>query len=326
MEEKLKNLKHSLNKSVFNKYRFSEKNKNIILKSVQESQTKEVTSRGITNPFRRISIVFIIIISLFIGLISINPGVATLFKSTKLERPIDEDYLIYDNYYYLPTSKQIDQNEIGEKLGEVKRLGYSNYLKEGDSGDGSNFYIGESYYKINSSPNLEYIAIELLDNTMKEEKGQVTGFEILKRDKPVENNEQQNIYGAKNDIDEVNIAIENIKKQIPVTFELQSENFRPTLVSLDNDGENYKVTLYYEHIKNKDSILFIEQYDESYNDLPKYYNDHIINNFKTNSIDWNEYEDGLFIGKNESIILRVNGQNMSPHEIREYLTLLKTKE
>lgn len=322
MEKKLRNLKHSMDSSVFSDKKFTKKSQFRVIEIIREKERGNNSFRNSRKSLKFGSLAFAVITCFILGIVFALPGVATLFESSKFERPADENYLIVDGYYYIPINKSIEKSSLADKLGEVKRIGYRNKLKEGDTGDGSNFYIGESYYKIKDNPDLENIAIEVFDPKVKEGKGEVIRYDVLKREKPIENINEQNILGAKNDPEEVKIALNNIKEKVPFTHELQTDNLNPTLVSLDNDGEHYKITLYYQSVGNNNSTLFIKQYQSGFNEESPNQSK-TVKSFEVNGITWSEYEDGTFKGIKDNIIFEIKGQEMSADEVKSYLPLFK---
>jgi hypothetical protein len=322
VEKKLQNLKHSMDNSIFSEKRFTEKNQLRVIEAIREKDGRNNSFWNMRKSLKFGSLAFTVLTCFILSIVFALPGVATLFESSKLERPADENYLIVDGYYYVPTNESIEESSLSDKLGEVTRNGYWNKLKEGDTGDGSNYHVGEGYYKINNYPNLEYIAIEVFDPKVKEGKGAVIRYDVLKREKPIEQINDQNILGAKNDPEEVKIALNNIKEKVPFTHELQTDKLNPTLVSLDNDGEHYKITLYYQSVGNKNSTLFIKQYQSGFKEESPNQSK-TAKSFEVNGINWSEYEDGTFKGVKDNIIFEIKGQEMSADEVKSYLPLFK---
>lgn len=318
MEKKLQDLKHIMDNSIFSEKRFTEKNQLRVIEAITAKDGRNNSFGNSRKLLKFVSLAITVLTCFIIGIVYALPGVATLFESSKLVRPADENYLIVNGYYYIPTNKSIEKSSLADKLGEVKRIGYRNQLKEGDTGDGTNYYVGESYYKINSYPNQEYIAIEIFDPKVKEGKGEVIRYDVLKREKPIEQINEQNISGAKNDPEEVKIALNNIKENVPFIHELQTDKLNPTLVSVENDGEHFKITLYYQSVGNKNSTLFIKQYQSGfYEELPD--QSKVTNSFEVNGITWSEYENGTFKGIKDNIIFEIKGQEMSADEVKSYL-------
>jgi uncharacterized protein YpmB len=280
---------------------------------------------------KRMAIVFAPIMAglLAIILFAMPQGIANLLRSENIQHT-NSEYLIHDGYYYVPTSKEVKKSELEDELGEVARIGGWTFLKEGDT---PLYTTGTKYYSINGIPKENEIAIEIWGGTKQEPK--IVTYQVLERTEPLEKVNERMVLGGKADEKEVKVALKNIREYIPFFHELTSDDLKPYMVELNNDGEHYFVLTHYvpeKHRQGKNSkIIFMRQYetgykvnqtgDFSHNQQEK------ISTFEVHGVQWEEYKsitkETYFKGKKEGVIFELSSQEFTSEEVKKYLETLK---
>lgn len=265
---------------------------------------------------------FLIVMSF---LYDIPMGITNLFKGEDVEH-IYSDYLIHNNYYYIPTQETLTSIDLNEEIGTVKRIGNWVYLKEGDT---QLFIPGTKYYSIKGTPDSEKIAAEIWGGTKQEPK--IVGYQVLERKEALEKINENMIGSAKGDKKEIEIALININKHVPFFHLLKSLELEPVLVELDNDGNHFAVLTHYapaENSENNTKFIFVTQYNKGYKNHSNNFEDFKHNaskplsNFTVNGIKWTQYESeqsSYFKGVRNGVIFEVSSQVFTPEEVKGYL-------
>lgn len=68
------------------------------------------------------------------------------------------NYLYINNQYYFVSNAPVEQDELLEQIGEVKRYRGISIFKINYNGDSNSLPVGAKIYSINSSPNCKEIA------------------------------------------------------------------------------------------------------------------------------------------------------------------------
>jgi small nuclear ribonucleoprotein (snRNP)-like protein len=365
IEDKLKHLRKSMDKSVFSDTTFESSEKAKIL--------NELNRRERNGRFNLNSILsFAVCTFLFIGIgvfvfnqvneeeTNQTQGNTSLDISDGLVQDTDEKndnlgtkevepsypYIVLDGYYYKKTNEVVSSDEIGEKIGEVKRIGDWAIKKSGDS----NEIPPGPIYSVNGK--IDYIAGKGV--IYKEGKNQAA-YIAFKKEEPVEQPEKDSILSSKGDLEEVQIALKNIKEKIGVLYSFVGLDNRVSLNAANYSPENGPgVDLVFnvpeadkaddDHII--DGMLFIRGYKK--NTLPsnsrflqqdewkrikngntlikqkvEFVPPTLIETFKINGITWGYYEDNI----HNDFILRGEVNNIY-YEVttQGYFTFERLKE
>lgn len=225
MEDKLKHLRNSMDKTVFSDTTFESSEKAKIL--------RELNRRERINRFNLNSILsFAVCTFLFIGIgvFAFNEvytketnqmqGNTSLDINNEDGLMQDKDekndtlgtkevepsypYIVLDGYYYKKTNEVVQSDELGEKIAEVKRIGDWAIKKSGDSNEISPGPI----YSVDGK--IDYIAGKGV--IYKEGKNQAA-YIAFKKEEPVEQPGNDSILSSKGDSEEVHIAFQNIKEK-----------------------------------------------------------------------------------------------------------------
>ncbi|AEI40775.1 hypothetical protein [Paenibacillus mucilaginosus] len=167
-------------------------------------------------------------------------------------------YVVMDGYYYRVTGETVDDAVIGKVIGEIKRVGDWEIKRSGDS----NEYPPGPLYSIQEKDTKEVIAYRLPKK--KGDPGPYR-YSVLERSEQVEQHDPKQIMGAKNDPEEVGIALQNIRKAVPYLYEFDS-NLKSAVVNQAGYSSNTGVTLYYRVSEADDKeiqgFLFIFEYPQ----------------------------------------------------------------
>ncbi|PGM94717.1 hypothetical protein [Bacillus cereus] len=258
----------------------------------------------------------------------ITDTIAGLFETEQVEH-LYHKYLIYDNYYYVLTEDVVEKKDIGNELGEVKRSGEWAYLDEGDS---DIFIPGIKYYEIKGEKN------KIVAQIKKDNRGPLE-YQVLKKEKPIEEVDEKNIYGAKNDLKGVQKSIENVRQVVPFLYEITDEELKIDFVKLANDKKHYYVKLMYGPYTNNPKhpkIIFVRQYEKNY--VNQYASDMSldgdfwfdkkdrVNQFNINNMEWIEYRSkrekeyvSVFHAEKNNVIYEVSAQLYMAEEVEKFL-------
>jgi hypothetical protein len=267
-------------------------------------------------------------ICLFLFMVfDIPQGIANLFKSEEISHTYS-DYLVHDGYYYIPTENKVDKKELGQQLGEVTRIGGGTYLQEGDT----QLYIpGTKYYSIIGTPETEKIAVELWGGTKQEPK--IVGYEVLERKEALEEIDNSKVFGGKGDEKEVNMALANIREHVPFLHEFKSKDLKPSMVSLENDGQHYSVLTYYipsDYEGENSKVIYFFQYEKGYKNTQgtgdfNHDSSKALLSFTLNGVNWTQYQstmDSYFKGEKDNVIFEVSSQNYTSNEVKKFIESL----
>jgi hypothetical protein len=202
-------------------------------------------------------------------------------------------YVVFDGYYYEKTGDSVDDGLITEKVGEVKRIGDWEIVRDGDS----NEIAPGPLFAVKGRKADEYIAGKGVIYENGENKA---AYLLFKRSVPVAAPDKTKIFNAKNDPEEVSIALKNAREASGGFYELLKEGIEPTLVSY-SDRPGKQVMLYYRFMKSEDEVIFINQFynDRKNSEYPssRFSKDNrskepkVIEDFTIGKINWTKYQD-----------------------------------
>lgn len=168
-------------------------------------------------------------------------------------------YVVFDGYYYRMVA-EVEQAKLGSQIGEVKRIGEWEIIKDGDS----NTVTGPIYSIINKSPE-EAIATKLWSNR--------DVYVLFERKEIVEQPDITKIYTTKNDPEEVQIAIQNVREKSSALYEFK-DNERLELISVSFDPNHSSTVSLSYRVPEVDTtvqgFLSVMQYPK--NKVPKHQN------------------------------------------------------
>lgn len=133
-------------------------------------------------------------------------------------------FIVFDGHFYKKGS-QVDQLKIGSKIGEVKRVGNWEIVKNGDSNE---VPPGPIYSVIDRSPK-EVIAAKQWSNK--------DVYVVFEKKGPIIQPDKSTIFSAKNDHKEVQIAIQNVREKSSALYEFK-DNDRLELSSVSFDPKH----------------------------------------------------------------------------------------
>jgi hypothetical protein len=242
-------------------------------------------------------------------------------------------YVVWDGYYYKATGEAIDLSDIGDKIAEIKRNGNWAIKRSGDT----NEFPADSIYAIKETDVKEKIAVRI--SVGKEDSGPY-GYVILRRTDKVEQPDPKTILGAKNDPEEVAIALNNFRELVPFLYEFQGieQRAQVTLASYSKDfGPG--AMLYYrvpeaDTVENGQDIqgfIFILEYKKgSEKNVPQLgvrpQSLQPTKTFEMNGIAWNYYDVDhiLLLGEKDGIYYEIHTQgNFTYDELIELLKYFK---
>lgn len=215
-------------------------------------------------------------------------------------------YIAFNGYYY-KQGTEVDKSKLGTKIGEVKRIGDWEIVKDGDS---NAVPQGPIYSVINKDPK-DVIAAKRWSNR--------DVYLLFEKEGPVKQTDKSTIFSSKNDPEEVQIAIQNVRKNSSVLYEFQDKN-RLQLTSVSYDpNHNSTVSLSYRVPEVDTSVqgfLSLLQYPK--NEIPevsefikkidkngKWKSPVLKESFTLNGIEWSKYET-----YNQENVYRAEKQNL----------------
>ncbi|WP_042455536.1 hypothetical protein [Neobacillus dielmonensis] len=90
---------------------------------------------------------------------------------------------------------------------------------------------------------------------------------MLERKEALEEIDNSKVLGGKGDEKEVNMALTNIRANVPFLHEITSKELKPSFVQLDNDGQHYSVLIHYalldDTVENS-KVIFFHQYEKGF--------------------------------------------------------------
>jgi beta-lactamase regulating signal transducer with metallopeptidase domain len=263
-------------------------------------------------------------------------------------------YIVLNGFYYKKTNEEVSSDQLGEQVGEVKRIGDWAIKKSGDTNEippGPIFSI--------KGRNDEYI----VGKGVVFKNGQnLEGYLVFQKADKVKESNTNNILNAKGDPEETKIAFENVKQKIGTLFGFIDIDSRVNLQSVSY-SEGAIVNLIYgiqegDKKNGNDLIqgfLFIYQYEKSFplknsrfvkpveyemiegengtiaeksRDV-KWEKPKLIESFKLNGIEWGAYEDSYYNdlvikGQTEKFNFEITTQGNFPiDKIKELLRFYK---
>lgn len=247
-------------------------------------------------------------------------------------------YIILDGYYYRATGEMLSEEKLGDKIAEINRIGEWQIKRSGDS----NVFPPGVIYSIKGKDVKETIAVRV--SIGKEDKGPY-GYVVLLRSEKVEQPDINKIIGAKNDPEEVAIALTNIRAIAPYLYELKTEQngVTPNLATYRSDNG---VTLCYSIPEADDNetqgFLFVYEYPKeiaekitnsafspeikseivtidgkkvkNYAPDSNYKPPTASETFELNGIQWSYYGDHLLRGEKEGYYYEVQTQGKFTHD------------
>jgi hypothetical protein len=349
MEDKLRNLKNEMDSKVFNDIPF---NRNASIKSVLEGTERTGDSMKRYSLKRMFPEVMGVLVCAVILFVLVNVGIDYYSGSetdagkedsfqqseSKVENKTPEEldfpdsleeynviegdysnfpHIVFNGFYYLKTV-EVEKDKIGEVIGEVKRIGDWEIKKDGDSNE---VPPGSIYSVIDRDPS-EVIAAKQWSN-----RDVYVLFEKAEQIKKIDLN---TIFSAKNDPEEVRVAIENIRKHSLFLYEFTDKE-RLELFSVSYDpnhrtlvSQGYKVA---EADTDVVGILNVLQYPkdgipisskfskDSYRDKvnkKEWISPQLEQEFQVGDIKWGKYitftEEIIYKGEVEDICFEISTQ------------------
>lgn len=330
MENELKKLRESMTGTVLKNVNFDKKVQLEIFKRIRKTKTSSVSflKFNIKNPLFWI-ITPLVSVMIYLSFNETPNVIANLFTNNSIHHLYD-DYLIHNGYYYIPLNEEVSKEELSNKIGNVSRNGEWNFLKEGDIGNASDYY-GSSYYSLKKYPDAEYLAIEVKDPTVKEGNGEVVSYNLLKRVETIEEIDSTTIYNTKNDQDEIQITLNNIRNKVSFVHEFNNRNLIPFYSELKTDGLKMYIKLGYKN-PQKNSLLWLTQYESGYKIDQDYKTNIKMESFSLQNINWDVYtnsgssvdkENIILIGTKENTLFQIVSEGFSIDEIKAYLNNLE---
>lgn len=239
MDDKLRNLKDSMDNTVLKSGLVTPYQQQKILEEILSSKKRPIR-KDFLAPILSIVLTFSFVIGLGIFIYN-HMEDSTMPASPKTAQPknsintiekndhnektlaLNEGYIVMNGYLFKETSVTIDSNQLGEKIGEVKRTGNWEIKLDGDS---NKVPIGP-LFSINGKDSTHFIAGKLV---LKNGKSSYEEFEKFAK---VDNPDLGEILSAKMDETEINAAIQNVKKKIGIFYSLD-ERFKPISFSYIN--------------------------------------------------------------------------------------------
>jgi hypothetical protein len=235
----------------------------------------------------------------------------------------EHPYVVLHGNNYKATGEMIEQEKLGNKLAEVKRIGGWSIKRDGDS---AFFLPGDSIYEIKGAdPNIK-VAIKTVTGGTKlfpEYK-----FFILKRSEQVNNPKPQTIVAAKNDPEEVSYAMENIRRLDKHLYEFKNMESHASIAGADyhpvlkigmKNGTNIYYTVpevgYIDHDIKLLGYISVQEYSKSIKqymvsrlnpEFNPYFNDYKVQKeFDMNGLHWKYYGDHLYIGEKDGYLYEI---------------------
>jgi hypothetical protein len=150
------------------------------------------------------------------NLISIQPTLAPTPTFRPTPQPMfNGRYLVHNGFYYDMTDAVIPLDQIGEQLGTVSRIGDWAMKKEWDT---NQFTPSSKIYAIKGVSPEERLAVRAQVRSPKSKESSYD-YQEVRSVEAVEAFDPSIVFGAKADKEEVEIAIENIRKVNPFLYE-----------------------------------------------------------------------------------------------------------
>ncbi|MBB6447852.1 M56 family metallopeptidase [Bacillus benzoevorans] len=231
-------------------------------------------------------------------------------------------YIVYDGYYY-KLGEQVDQSKVGSQIGEVKRIGTWEIIKDGDSNE---VPPGPIYSVVDKDPKEVIVAKQWSNRDV---------YVQFERESPVIQRDKSKIYSTKNDPEEVQIAVQNVRNDSSVLYEFKNQaRLELTYISYDPNHSS-TASLGYTVSEVDAGILSVKQYPK--NEVPKgsaFIRDYVFmrenNNtikkeinkewkepvlkesFVVNGIEWGKYEtiyqEDVYRGEQQNLYFEISTQ------------------
>lgn len=242
-------------------------------------------------------------------------------------------YIVYDGYYYKKGS-QIDQAKVGAKLGEVKRIGNWEIIKDGDSNE---VPPGPIYSVVDKDPKEVIVAKQWSNRDV---------YVLFERESPVIQPDKSSIFSTKNDPEEVQIAIQNVRKDSSVLYEFKDKARLELFYVSYDPNHSSTVSLSYTVPEVDAGILSVKQYPK--HEVPegsafirnyvfirdnnmmkkeknKEWKEPILKeSFVVNGIEWGKYEtinqEDVYRGEQHNLYFEINTQGeIDLNHMKEFL-------
>jgi hypothetical protein len=270
--------------------------------------------------------------------------------ATASPNPFDQKggYVVHDGAYYTVTGKEIEAGQIGVEIGRVTRIGDWSLGKEGDS----NYYgPGAVFFTIKGIPASEKMAVRIKANQKAGSTGKGYLYLEYVRYAAVEKPDLSKILGAKNDPEEVAIAMENVRKADPFLYEFKGlgKGTELNFVSYRNDTNDivsgtylmyripeadlkkgqiqgeFTVAEYSEEMKNAGNIQYSifapqpvgyvkDSTDSSAQPRPTPEFPTVTDEFDLGSMHWTVYKNNVYIGQKADRYYEIQIQGELPEE------------
>lgn len=284
MEDKLKHLRKSMDKTVFKDAAFQSYEK---VKILNEFNKRKRNIRFNFNPILSFAVCTFLFIG--IGMFVFNelneegtnkPQGNTASDIDSEPKDLDHDkdeqednietnklepsypYIVLNGYYYKKTNEVIQPEKLGGEIAEVKRIGNWAIKQSGDS----NEIAPGPIYSVEGRESTEYIASKGVINENGKNQSAYLGF---KKSEPVEQPDKDSILSSKGDEKEAQIALDNIKGEVVDLYQFTGKGKRVILFAANYMAENgpgaeliYNVPEANKKEENHtiDGILFIYEY------------------------------------------------------------------
>ncbi|MGV2941721.1 hypothetical protein AB5I83_19125 [Mesobacillus sp. LC4] len=276
MENELKRLKETFDESFLREVKVTQKERERILQKIRKPERSPSHIFYYCSLSATAFLIIILFFSLEINFKQADPNIQsrsgqsnnTDSKEThdtssenKEEQPHLEEtqdystfqHIVFEGYYYIK-GEQVEQNKIGEKIGEVKRIGTWEIVKDGDS----NEVPPGPIYSIKDRDPKEVIAAKQWSNR--------DVYVIFERKGPVEKTDLSKIMSTKGDVEESKIAFNNIKNKVDILYGFVGLEKRAQLVAISYiDGplisQTYRILE--RDINDTQGILNIIQFSKS---------------------------------------------------------------
>ncbi|MFS0840338.1 hypothetical protein [Paenibacillus sp. 1P03SA] len=260
-------------------------------------------------------------------------------------------YIIWNDHYYYSTGKHVDPSLIGNRIGEVKRVGDWTVKQTGDSNE---FVPSSPVFEMKENEN------KLLVKTSIKNMDYLSAYIELQQGEAVQTQAPDKILSSKNSPDEVGTVVDNITKTSPLFYTFQGIDSRIKVNKADLIKDVGNITYYLvpeadTSINNihVEGSLFIYQYGKQnqtkisqskFNpsqikvpldggnkiqtmDDPKYIPPKATETFVMNGIEWNYYSDQLLRGTKEDTFYEVQTQgNFSEQLLKDLLQYFKPQK
>lgn len=124
-------------------------------------------------------------------------------------------HIVLNGFYYKKTDEEVTSEQLGEQVGEVKRIGTWAIKKSGDS----NYIAPGPIYSVKDRSSDEYIVGRgglFKDGVNK------LAYIVFKKEEPVQQVDYDKILNTKGDLEEALIAVDNIKRKMDNFYQINN--------------------------------------------------------------------------------------------------------